>query len=236
LSLKFDILTLLAEREFRPSEIRERLLPKYEKKYDSNRSFDVVICRELSKLRDLVNREDKGHQLVYYSLSKRGVKELERIRSHNLIDSIDAKWLGPLRNLLIKVKQEETYFEGFLNTNCITFIGDVPCTFDKSVEGMQSHIAFVRGLRERHERELERFREEFIQSRMKGKNSYEHASVDARIRDEVGWTIGEYLKKLLKKAEKEKGVRKIMTVLGITEEMLEEMYRQRPRIYERKGP
>lgn len=90
---------------------------------------------------------------------------------------------------------------------------------------MQSHIAFRDSLYRRHARDLERFRE-FIRAHMKA-DKIGRARVEARIRDEVGWTIGEYLRKLLKKAEKQEGVRKIMTVLGITEQMLEEMDKQR---------
>lgn len=229
LSLKFDILNLLAEGEFRPSEIRERLHGKY-KKYDSDRSFDVIICRELSKLRDFINRKDKGHQLVYYSLNRRGVEELKRIKNHKLIDSTDPKWWTPFHNFLIRMKHEDTPDE-FFQFNCISFIGNIPCTFKRSVEGMQRHLAWEEDLQRRHWNELEPLKEKYFQIRQKyGRGSKESLDFFERIREEVGWTVGEYFEKLLEKAKKEKGIYKIMTILGITEEMLEEMYRQKPRI------
>jgi hypothetical protein len=172
---------------------------------------------------------DATKRPVYY-VPKRLRREVQKLKNErqlvSLISSIDARWLDPLRNLLIKVKHEHTYLEGFLNTNCITFIGDIPCTFHKSIEGIQSHIAFVKGLHERHQRDLDTFREEYMNTYVKG-DAVSHARVNARIREEVGWSVGEYLRKLLKKAEREEGVRKIMTVLGITEEMLDEMYKEK---------
>lgn len=121
-----------------------------------------------------------------------------------------------------RIETIEFELERFFNSNCITFIGDVPCTFDKSVEGIRSQIAFENNLRQRHQSDLERFRERFIRAHMK-KDKIECAAIEEKVQNEVGWTLGEYLKKLLSKAEKEKGVHKIMTVLGITEEMLAEM-------------
>ena len=229
MNLRSDILKLLAQQDLRPSEIREKLLPEYEKKHHySKRSFDVLIIRELSKLGKFVKRKDKGHQLVLYAINKRGLEELGRIKVKNLTDLLDTKWLEPLRRLLIRVKHEGEDPEAFLNSNCITFIGKIPGAFPTSVEAMQSHLAFKRSLYERHQRDLERRREEYMETRQKyGKGSKESLDLFERIREEVGWTVGEYFEKLLNKAEKEKGIRKVMTVLGITEEMLEEMYRER---------
>ena len=134
------------------------------------------------------------------------------------------KWAA-IEGLLDNLKANGIDPEGFFKNNCIAFIGDVPGTLPKSVEGMQSHLAFVRSLHERHQRDLEPYREEYIRARMKN-GEKGSAAVELRIKDEVGWTVEEYLKKLLKKAEGEKGILKIMTVLGITDEMLKEMYSQ----------
>ncbi|MFB0545059.1 MAG: hypothetical protein ACETVN_05040, partial [Asgard group archaeon] len=106
MGLEFDILNLLGGGELRPSEIRENLLAKYEKKYDSKRSFDVVISRELSKLRSLINRVDKGHQRVYYSLNEHGVKELERMKLKNHFNNwIDEMNLVEIRDWLSRFKE-----------------------------------------------------------------------------------------------------------------------------------
>jgi len=164
-----------------------------------------------------------------YELSDEARDETEKRKKeheiHSLISSLDAKWLRPLRNLLIRVKHEETDLEGFLNTNCITFVGDVPCTFHKSVEGTQSHIAFEENLRKRHLSALERLKDEFIKEGEFNRENWK--KIDACVTEEVGWSVGEYFRKLLRKAEKQKGfIRKFMTVYGITEEMLVEMYRK----------
>jgi len=211
----------------RPSEIREKLLPEYEKKHGySKRTFDVLVIRELSKLGKLVKRKDIGHQHVSYSINKRGVEELGRIKVKNLTDSIDAKWLESLRRLLIRVKNEGQDPEAFLNSNCITFMEGMVSTFHKSMDGMQSHLAIEENLRKRHLRDLEEIREKFREEYYKADLTHKQ-KIEEKIEEEVGWTFGEYLKKLAKKADKQKGIRRIMTVLGITDEMLEEMYRER---------
>lgn len=172
------------------------------------------------KIGDVTNRP------VYY-VPKRLHKEVEKLikerELHSLIPSLDAKWLDPLRNILIRMKHEDP--EVFFDRYCFTFIGDVPVAFTKSVEAMQSHTAFEKSLYKRHAHDLHKVQEKYMREYMNA-DKIGRASIEVKIRDEVGWTIGEYLRKLLKKAEKEKGVRRIMTVLGITEEMLEEMYKE----------
>ena len=212
------------QKKHKRSEFIEELVEK-KKEFAKNTVYkylDELVTDELMKM-EPGSREDSFRPV--YSITKLGLEAVKQIDVHDLVDSFDAKWLDPLRNLLIRVKHEETDLEGFLNTNCITFIGDVPCTFHKSLEGMQSHIAFEGGLYRRWQHELEPFREE---------SSKTGVILRERVSDEVGWTIGEYLKKLLKKAEKQKGVRQIMTVLGITEEMLVEMYKKQG-LYKEKG-
>jgi len=220
------------QKKHKRFEFIEELVEK-KKEFAKNTVYkylDELVTDELMKM-EPGSREDSFRPV--YSITKLGLEAVKQIDVHDLVDSFDAKWLDPLRNLLIRVKHEETDLEGFFNTNCITFIGDVPCTFHKSVEGMQSHIAFEKSLHKRHLRDLhvctEGFREEFMKA-----NAIERKRVSARIREEVGWTVGEYFKKLLKKAEKEKGVRGIMTLYGITDEMLEEMYKKQG-LYKEEG-
>jgi len=190
-----------------------------------NYKTQLEAARKIAKkISDLTNRP------VYY-VPKRWQKEVEKLikerELHSLIPSIDAKWLDPLRNILIRIKHEDP--EVFFDRYCFTFIGDVPVAFTKSVEAMQSHLAFEKNLFVRQARDLEPYKEEIIKA---DKNESER--IWERAREEVGLTLGEYLMKLLKKAENEKGVRKIMTVLGITEEMLKEMDKlrvQQERVY-----
>lgn len=222
--IELDVLTVLfntPEMRMQRYKIRDQLFPKYRKEY-SEGSFDVVLQRRLDRLAPILEKEYVS-RASFYSIRKKMKKKVEKMikekEFQSLIPSLDARWLVPLRNLLVKLNETQPYLEGFLNTNCITFVGDIPCTFHKSVEGIQSHIAFERSLQQRHERDLEKFREEFMNTRDK----ISMDRVDAKIKEEVGWSTSEYLKKLLKKAEKEEGIRKIMTVLGITDEMLEKM-------------
>jgi hypothetical protein len=119
----------------------------------------------------------------------------------------------------ISAEQAEFQLQGFLNSNCITFIGDVPCTFPKSAEGLQGHIALKNSLQQHHSAALAKYREEFMESR----SLEERKRVDARIRDEVGWTIGEYFKKLLKKTEKGDIISMYKNIFGVSEEELREL-------------
>lgn len=102
MDLEFDILNSLTEGELRPSKIRERLFPKWKARYDSERSFDVIVIRLLSgKLGSFVDRIDKGHQRVYYSLNESGFEELERRRlKDQLNDWIDELSLAEIRSWL----------------------------------------------------------------------------------------------------------------------------------------
>jgi len=211
------------QKKHKRSEFVKELVEK-RKEFAKNTVYkylDDAVTNELMKV-EPGSREDSFRPV--YSITELGLEAVKQVGVHDLVDSLDTKWLGPLRKLLIRIKHENPAV--FFDRYCFTFIGDVPCAFTKSVEAMQSHIAFRDSLYKRHARDLERFREEFIRAHMKA-DKIGRARVEARIRDEVGWTIGEYLRKLLKKAEKQEGVRKIMTVLGITEQMLEEIDKQR---------
>ena len=137
------------------------------------------------------------------------------------------EWSRRLDNLLVKMIHDGKDPKLFLQSNCIAFIGPIPCSFPKSVRGIQGHIAREKNLQRRHRGELEPLLEKYMQMRQKyGKGSNESLDFFERIGDEVGWTVEEYLEKLLKKAEKQKGFRKICTVLGINYETFEEMYKR----------
>jgi len=106
MTLKVDVLNLLKEhKRLRPSEIRKFLLPQYGKKYDSTRSFDVIINRVLSKLCGLekdgpVKRIDEGHQRVYYALKKDAKHKVEKVLFENEISSAISR--GKLHQIQIK--------------------------------------------------------------------------------------------------------------------------------------
>jgi hypothetical protein len=137
------------------------------------------------------------------------------------------EWSRRLDNLLVKMIHDGEDPKLFLHSNCIAFIGYIPLTFPKSVRGIQEYIMREKDLERRFSGEREPLLEKYMQIRQKhGKGSKESLDFLERIGDEVGSTVEEYLEKLLKKAEKQKGVRKICTVLGIDYETFEEMYKQ----------
>lgn len=228
--IEIDILSVLLnapQMRMRRNEIKNQLVPKYQGKYAEG-SFDVVLQRRLDKLSWILEK-DYVARSSFYSIRKKMKERVENLikkqEINSLIPSLDTRWLEPLRRFLIRVKHEGQDPKVFLNSHCITFIGDIPGAFPTSVEAMQSHLAFKRSLYKRHQRDLDGWTEKYMETRRKyGKGSKEFLDLHERIREEVGWTVGEYLKKLLNKAEKEKGIRKLMTVFGITEEMLAEMY------------
>lgn len=159
-----------------------------------------------------------------YCVTKKGREKVEKQRIKLGVDSLAEKWINPLRNLLIRMKKENPNVD--LDRYCFTFMGDIPTIFHKSVENMESHIAFERSIWERHQRDLstvqKKYDEEYYTAFKKGDKAG-IARVEAKIEDEVGWRVGSYFRKLLKKAEKEDIAGRLMTLYGLTEEMLEEM-------------
>lgn len=214
-----EILLIAADHKKRKQSEFIKELVENKRKFAKNTIYKYLKELVKDKLMKMEAGSQEDRFSPDYSITKLGLEKVKQNDVQDLVNSLDPKWLNPLRNLLIKVKHENPRLEDFLNSNCITYIGDVPCTFPKSLEGIQSQMGFEASLRKRHNRDLERFREEYIKA-----DAAKSKRVDARIREEVGWTLGEYLKTLLKKAEEEKEfIRKFMIVFGITDEMLEEM-------------
>jgi ribosomal protein L15 len=83
------------------------LFPIYQKKHNySERSFDVLIVRELTRLSNFLRRKDKGHQRVYYSLNKRGFQEVGRVKLKNQFNNwIDEMNLKEIRAWLRRLKE-----------------------------------------------------------------------------------------------------------------------------------
>jgi hypothetical protein len=197
-------------------------LGKEKRDYRFAKGTVIKYLEELVTEDEMIDREPEptktGFRAVY-SINQRGIEEVKRIRNRNLLDSLDAKWLDPLKNLLIRMKTEDPnrMLEGY----CYTFIGDVPCAFTKSPHAFQQHMELEQSLRERHLKDLERFHEDFVSA----KDKESRAKVDAKIKEEVGRTVGEYIRKLSRKTEQEDGFHRMLAILGITDEMLEEMQR-----------
>jgi hypothetical protein len=101
-------------------------------------------------------------------------------------------------------------------------MGDLPIAFTKSMDAFESHMALEKSLQMRHLRDLRKFHDEYQNALMK-KDKIEERRVYEKIKQEVGWTVNDYVKILLKKTEKEEPFRRMLVILGITDEMLEEM-------------
>lgn len=180
------------------------------------------------KLEKIISRTTRR---PVYIIPEKFRDEMKRLVAQRKISShlatLDIKYIDPIRNMVIRMKHEGMELEA----TCFAFIGDVPTAFNKSVDGMRSHLALEKNLQERFDRALEKLWNEFEEANPGVPVSNWARDLAARQREEVGLTLGEYVKKLLKRVEKEKGIRKIMTFFGITEEMMEEMTREKEKRY-----
>lgn len=84
--LEEDILVLLHEtkaKKLQRKEIREKSYQKFKKKYKDEDSYNSILQRSLNRLRDLefLEKDDAGHQKVYYFLTKKGLKKAKRVAS-----------------------------------------------------------------------------------------------------------------------------------------------------------
>lgn len=98
----------------------------------------------------------RGRRGAYY-LTPKGCKKasMERLKGdiYNLVDSFGTKWLQILSSLVNNMRNEGTDPEVFFRSNCLAFLGGIPYTFEKSIEGMKYVQSFekdieVRGAKE----------------------------------------------------------------------------------------
>jgi len=192
---------------------------------DARKLLDTLV--ELKLVREEGRKTWKHGKKLHYSLTKKGEHEALQVAMNQLGESAKVLFkqtYDMMQNIVAESRhrnssEEDAEFrlQEFFNFNCLTFIGDVPCTFGKSVEGLQRQIELENSLRQRHSAALAKYHEEFMAAR----SLEERNKVDVRLREEVGWTVGEYFKKLLKKTEKNEGILGILkTIYGISEEEL----------------
>lgn len=105
---------------------------------------------------------------------------------------------------------------------CHTWIGKIPIAFSKTIEGMRSHLMWEKNLRKRHLRALQELRSNIE----KAEGPLTHSNwkyFEARVADEVGWRLEDYLEKLEEKMEKENDFgKKMMIYYGISEDKKKE--------------
>lgn len=185
----FEILKFLYENEGFQS------FNDIEQKCSQSRNTVKKYLEEL-KEKGLVEQSLKGRHP--YRITEKGRshfdKELLKRDIYDLTEFFDIKWLEMLRRMLANMRVHGTDPEVFFKDNCLTFVGGIPRTFEKSVKGMRAIIEWEKGLEIRATKE--------------------------------GMTKEDYWRKKLKEAKKLKGVRRILTSLGFTEEEIEELRRQ----------
>ncbi|MFC1487617.1 hypothetical protein ACFLRN_08035 [Thermoproteota archaeon] len=85
-----------------------------------------------------------------YELSNKMKSEIEKklLKDdlYDLTDSFNVKWLRILRNLLNNMKKKGTDPYTFFQSNCLTFVGGIPRTFHKSMDGMKNALSFEKNL------------------------------------------------------------------------------------------
>jgi len=165
-----------------------------------------------------------------------GVLKCTRTEFHELINSVDTRWLDPLRNMIHMILKEhmrerhEDPYDVF-NSFCFVFMGEMPFAFGKVPGALTEHIAFENRLRKRHHQDIEKFEEEFFRTRVEdaeGRNECLNAWVK-----ELGGTITEYYRKLKKKAEKMPFPQSMWMVMGYSDEEIEKMLAEEEEQYAR---
>lgn len=96
--LEQDILVLLHETKANKLQRKKIRIKSYQEKFQKRYppdSYNIILQRSLNRLRDLgfLEKDNAGHQEVYYFLTKRGLKRAKRIASKRNVLS-KAKNLG----------------------------------------------------------------------------------------------------------------------------------------------
>jgi len=87
---------------------------------------------------------ESSRPIYYIPKSKiNRVKELiEKKRFYSLAESFSPEWFSLFRKFVYGVEKFRKTPEEFFKEHCIAFIANIPCSFQKSIEGMQSHLYY----------------------------------------------------------------------------------------------
>ena len=214
-----EILMALRLKEIRPIELQKELYPKFKSAQKwpllTEEVFRTQLNRKLKKLtkEEEVIRTPKEHQDVRYSISPKGDKRILASDMASLI-MMDKDSLNVFGNRIKEMRSEGKMPECF----CFAFIGDVPVVFTKSEEGFKRHLAEVNYFFQRHWREIDRITQEVDKSHPNMPHLERMKIAEKRIRQEVGWSLGDFLRGLLKQAHNKEFLETMKILFEITPE------------------
>jgi hypothetical protein len=206
MELDLEILKELRVKEKRSSEIQKKLYPIFKSSQLFHKlaeeTFRTQLNRTLHKLTECeeIERIDRGHQNVSYSISSKGKQRLIALDISAYVSELDKQNLEIWYSVLSQIRERQNDPSCY----CFTFIDDVPVTFSKSIEALQSHLDRVRRLQISHSKEIERIRNEVYQVVPGEPITFwkeEWSKFNDRVEKEVGWRLGDYFRKLVKMAE-----------------------------------
>jgi len=196
--------------------------------FDSSRpakcSYRTLInyLRELmagSLLKKKIDAES-GRPLYYVPRRQyKKVDELKKTRDFDkFVDSLDPRWFDPLRNLVKEIEKEGKDPYAVFNEYCFAFIDDEPIAFSKTI--VEYAMALDRRIRIRYSHDFDACMERCIGDKRTSQSIRACLPV---CREEIGSTVGEYWRKLKKKAEKLPFPLRIWVAEGYSEEEIEKM-------------
>ena len=203
----FKILKQLRGKDLRPKELHKKLYPVFKSEQHfqppSPETFRTQLNRKLAKLtkNEEIERKDIGHQNVSYSILGEGKRRLIALDINLYVSELDKENLEIFFRVIKQIRERSHDPSCY----CFTFIGDVPVTFSKTLTAFQSHLDQEKRLYRKHAEEIARIKREVYQvppgePKTFWKEEWRE-KLNERVEKEVGWSIGEYFRKLLKKAE-----------------------------------
>ena len=216
-----DAILLFAadQKKHKRSEFIKELVEKREEfaKNTVYKYLEELVKDELMKM-EPGSQEDSFRP--DYSITESGLEKVGRIKFNDLIDSLDARWLKPLRNLIDRLLEEKKDPYRVFNELCFAFIGELPFAFSKSPDALDRIIALERRLRRRYARDLDACMERCMVDVV----NYERQKACLDVcRDEIGRTFEEFYRNLQKKAKKFPFPQRMWMAEGYSEEEIEKM-------------
>ena len=207
MELEIEILKELRVKDKRSSEIQKKLYPILKSAQPFHKlaeeTFRTQLNRKLHKLTEYgeLERIDRGHQNVSYSISSKGKQRLIALDISAYVSELDKQNLEIWYSVLNQIRERQQEPCCF----CFSFIDDVPVTFSKSIESLQRHLDQVRRLEESHSKEIARIKNEVYQVAPEEPKTFWkeewREKLNDRVEKEVGWRLGDYFRKLIKRAE-----------------------------------
>jgi hypothetical protein len=204
--LELEILKALQLRDLRPRELIEKLYPQFKKAQNwsplSPNTFRVQLIRRLKNLvkNEEVERIDKGHQNVSYSITSEGKRSVLRRDLTAYVSKLDEKNLEIFRKVMTTFRERQ----GSIENLCFAFIGDAPVGFDCDEESFKKHLNQKAYFQKRHQQEIERVRAEVEKQHHGEPISTWKNEVADRVEKEVGWSLGDYFRRSYENASKQK--------------------------------